>query len=227
MRVGHDLEGQRCKRIAVVGSPLDGVTRTGVHALDRRQVHRRRQVFDHCVEEWLHTLVLECRAAQNRRYLKFQSPLTNRRNDFLLRHILPYQKSFHNGIIYIRDSLHQFFSILLSQLPAFFRNVYNLIRLTLIIFLAVDIGLHFNQIDDPNKFGLCPHRQLHGNSIGLKPLLHLPDTIQKVSARAIHLIDESDSRNLIFSSLPPYRFRLRLNTAHRAENSDRTIKNPQ
>ena len=42
-------------------SPLDGL-----EALDRRHVERARQVVEHRVEQRLHALVLERRAAQHR-----------------------------------------------------------------------------------------------------------------------------------------------------------------
>ena len=64
-RVGHQLERQRRELLAVVGLAGDRLL-VVVHALDRRNVHRRRHEFDHGVEHALHALVLEGRAAQHR-----------------------------------------------------------------------------------------------------------------------------------------------------------------
>ena len=41
------------------------VVLVGVETLDRRNVERRRQIIDNCVEQRLHALVLEGRAAKN------------------------------------------------------------------------------------------------------------------------------------------------------------------
>ena len=65
-RVGHDLEGERGERLGVVGAALDRLVGAGPDALDRRHVGRRRQEVDHRVQERLHALVLEGRAAQHR-----------------------------------------------------------------------------------------------------------------------------------------------------------------
>ena len=57
--VGHDLEGQRGERLVVVGLALELFVALRVHAGDRREVDRRRQVVDDRVEQRLHALVLE------------------------------------------------------------------------------------------------------------------------------------------------------------------------
>ena len=65
-RIVHDLEGEhrrtaRCRRPA-----HDLFARLEVDALDRRHVERRRQIVDDRVEQRLHALVLEGRAAEHR-----------------------------------------------------------------------------------------------------------------------------------------------------------------
>ena len=62
----HDLEGEHGERI-VVGRTADGLfLGLEVDALDRLAIGRRRQVVDDRVEERLHALVLERRAAEHR-----------------------------------------------------------------------------------------------------------------------------------------------------------------
>ena len=64
-RVGHDLEDESREGRVVVGLALE----LGAHvvvALDRRDVERRREVVDDRVEQLLHALVLEGRAADDR-----------------------------------------------------------------------------------------------------------------------------------------------------------------
>ena len=64
-RVGHQLERQRGELLVVVGPARDRLL-VVVHALDRRNVDRRRHELDHGVEHALHALVLERGAAQHR-----------------------------------------------------------------------------------------------------------------------------------------------------------------
>jgi len=53
------LNAERCKGLVVGGVTDDLFVGARVHALDRGNVERRRQVVDDCVEQWLDTLVLE------------------------------------------------------------------------------------------------------------------------------------------------------------------------
>ena len=63
--VGHDLEDEARER-GVVLRLAPGLLAVLVDALDRRDVDRRREVLDDRVEELLHGLVLEGRAADDR-----------------------------------------------------------------------------------------------------------------------------------------------------------------
>ena len=67
-RVGHDLErpGRRTARCRSACGDDRLVRRAGSMPFDRRHVQRRRQVVDHRVQQRLHALVLEARAAEHR-----------------------------------------------------------------------------------------------------------------------------------------------------------------
>src|SRR5215472_9515720 len=74
-RVRHDLENECGERLFVVClTRLEGgpVRRP---ALDRRNIHRRRQKIHDGIEKRLDTFVLECGSAQNRRQLDRYRPL--------------------------------------------------------------------------------------------------------------------------------------------------------
>ena len=49
----------------------------------------------------------------------------------------------------------------------------------------------------------------------------------KIGPHPVHFIDKRNPRNAVLVGLPPHRFRLRLDTADSAENTDRTVENPQ
>ena len=64
--IAHDLEGERRHRLGVVGRRVDPLVGPRLQALHRRQIDRRRQEVHDRVEQRLHTLVLEGRAAEHR-----------------------------------------------------------------------------------------------------------------------------------------------------------------
>jgi hypothetical protein len=55
---------------------------------------------------------------------------------------------------------------------------------------------------------------------------HFHDT-EEVCSHAIHLVDESDFRNLVSVCLMPHCFGLRLDSAHPTEDADRAVENSQ
>ena len=88
-RVVHDLEREHRQRLVVVGVTLDLGIGLGVDALDGRNIGRRRQVLDDGVEQRLHALVLEGRAAEHREELDRDRALADQRADLVVVGILP------------------------------------------------------------------------------------------------------------------------------------------
>src|SRR5439155_747846 len=78
-RVGHDLERERGERLGVGGLAAEdlAVLAAGDDAFDGRHVERRGQVVDDRVEQRLDALVLERRAAQDRRELDLERGLAD------------------------------------------------------------------------------------------------------------------------------------------------------
>ncbi len=64
--VVHQLEGEHGQRLAVGGLAHRLFAGLDIDALDRRAVERRGQIVDYRIEQRLHALVLERRAAQHR-----------------------------------------------------------------------------------------------------------------------------------------------------------------
>ena len=65
-RIAHDLEGEPGKRLVVGRVAQHRLVGAHLDAVDRGDVGRRRQVGDDRIEQRLHALVLEGRAAQHR-----------------------------------------------------------------------------------------------------------------------------------------------------------------
>ena len=62
---------------------------------------------------------------------------------------------------------------------------------------------------------------------GLKPIAHGLQNLFKVGSYAVHLVNETEPRNLVVIGLTPNRFTLSLNTFNRTENDNGTVENSQ
>ena len=127
-RVGHDLERERRERLLVVGLALDlqrlRSLRVEIDARHRRNVERRRQVVDDGVEQRLHALVLERRAADDRHERRvflahrFDRALAQRGLDFVLGDRLAAQVLLEQLVVGLADLLDQLLAVLPAPLPA-------------------------------------------------------------------------------------------------------------
>ena len=88
-RVGHDFEGQRCKRLIVGSAPQNHFFGVGIRTFHRRNIDRRRQKINHRVEQRLNAFVLERRARQHRNDFQRQRRLADR-----LAHLFERERSF-------------------------------------------------------------------------------------------------------------------------------------
>ena len=61
--------------------------------------------------------------------------------------------------------------------------------------------------------------------VGTELRANIFNNVVKVGTSAVHLIDESNTRNAVFLSLAINSFRLRLNASNTAKNEDSTVKN--
>ena len=80
------------------------------------------------------------------------------------------------------------------------------------------------QIDNSAKLILGANRHLDRNRLRAQAFLDHIDGALEVGTSAIHLVDETDPRDMIFVGLPPNRFRLRLNAGNRIEHHHTTVE---
>ena len=88
-------------------------------------------------------------------------------------------------------------------------------------------GLHFDEIDDTFEVGFLTDRNLNRHGVRRETVTHLGDCGFKIRARAIHLVDKGNARNLVLIGLPPNCFGLRLNPADRTEDSAGAVEHAQ
>ena len=93
--------------------------------------------------------------------------------------------------------------------------------LELFLFLAhlvlVDDRFHRNQVDDAEEVALGADRQLDRDGVGAETIDHRLHAHVEVGARAVHLVDVGDPRDVVLVGLTPHRLRLRLDAGDRVE----------
>ncbi len=94
-------------------------------------------------------------------------------------------------------------------------------------FLIPDDGVHANEVNHAAKRIFTPQWQLHDQSPSPQTLLHHVNGLDKVCTSSVHLVDKRNSGHVILFRLTPYRLGLRLNPAHRTEQTHNPVQHPQ
>jgi len=110
--VGHDLERERREGLFIGGvANRRALARlgalVGLEALDRLHVERARQVVEDRVEQRLHALVLEARAAEDRRDRVGERGLADRGLDHRDRDLVILEDHLHELVVVVGDLLEQ------------------------------------------------------------------------------------------------------------------------
>ena len=115
MFVAHDLERQSGKGLVVRCLSRHQLAVLDAVADCSRDVDRRRQVVDDCVEQGLNALVLECGTAQNRKQLIVQDSGSQGCANFVCADFLGVEVLGHDVFVDIGHSFDQFFTRLGSR----------------------------------------------------------------------------------------------------------------
>ena len=84
-----------------------------------------------------------------------------------------------------------------------------------------------NKVYETFELVLGTDRENHRQSRCTEMLLDLRADREEVGARAVHLIDVTDTGNIVLVGLTPYGLRLGLHAAYGAERGDRTVEHAQ
>ena len=191
----------------------------------RRHVQRGRQVRDHGVQQGLHALVLERRAAQDRRELAGERRLADRRDQLRRRDLLLLEDQLHERVVVVRDLLEQVLAGRLGLLEQLARDLDH--RDVLAEVVVVDDGLHLDQVDDALEVALGADRQLDRHGVRAEAVDHRLHAALEVGADAVHLVDVGDARDLVLVGLAPDGLGLWLYTSNGVEQRDCTIEDAQ
>src|SRR5438093_8175717 len=234
-RVGHDLERERGERRVVGRRALDErlFLRVRIEADDGRDVQRRRQEVDDRVEQRLHALVLEGRAADDRHERRLAlapygavDALAEGRLDLVFGDLFALEVLLEDLVVGFADFLDQLLAVVLRVVHHVGRNraddVVGAHR-----FVVVRDRLHPDEVDHADEPVLGADGKLNRDRVGLELGDDLIEGALEVRPDAIHLVDEAPARHAVFVGLPPDGFRLRLDACDRVEHGDRAVEDAQ
>src|SRR5580658_1335160 len=222
--VVHYLERKRGEwRVVARPSLFDLVADLAHH---RRQVERRRQVINHRVEHWLHTLVAERGADDHRRQRHLEGGRSNCGANRGRLGMLALEIELHDLLVVIGERFDHLVAISGSLLFQLGRNLGDAI-LGAETILVPNQRLLIDQIDQPGELFLGANRQMQQQRRGLELVAHFLHDAFELGADAIHLVDERDAWHAILVRLAPDGFRLRLDAADRAEHGDRAVEHAE
>ena len=88
-------------------------------------------------------------------------------------------------------------------------------------------GLHLDEVYDTLEGLFSTDRNCHGAGSSTKDVLHLANNLEKVGTGAVHLVDITDTGNVILVGLTPNGFRLGLYTTDSAVGCYSTVKHAE
>ena len=125
-RVGHDLEAERGERLAVVSLADDLLFHVvGVVADHGRNIERAGQIIDHRVEQRLHALVLEGRAAEHREDVHRDGGLADAGLELRLGGLLALEEEMHDLVVGVGNGLDQVVTGLFGRLEQVGGNLFD------------------------------------------------------------------------------------------------------
>ncbi len=221
-RVGHDLEDEAGKRGVVLRLERD-LLAVLVEALRRRDVERGREVVADRVEELLHALVLEGRAADDGVQPPGDGRLAEGRANLVGRRGVPLHPLVHDRVVHLGDRLDEPLPVLVEHRLVVGRDAGRHELGAERVVLEV-VGLPLDEVDDPlERLGRAPWDLDRGRPGGELRDHHV-DALLEVGADAVHLVDEGDPGDPVAVRLPPDGLGLRLDAGDGVEYRDGPVQ---
>ena len=224
--VVHDLEGEHGEGILIRRMTNGLFLGLEVDALDLAAIDRRRQVVDDGVEQGLHALVLEGRAAEH----GMEGAALNRGADQTAQRLGvglgAFEIGLHRHVVHLDGGF--------DQLVAVFGSLVGEIGRDLLLFeggaqrLAVpDDRLHLDQVDHADEVELGPDRDLQADRLAGDAVDDVLDAAIEIGADLVHLVDEDDARHVVLVGLAPDGLGLRLDALVAVEHADGAVEHAQ
>ena len=155
VRVVHDLERQHRQRLGVERPAHRLLAGLHVDDVERLAVGRRGQIVDHGVEQRLHALVLEGRAAQHRIERARDRRLADQPLQRVDVGLLALEVGGHGVVVQLDRGLDHRRAVLGGLVGQVGRNLL-LAELGALVLAVPDQGLHLEEVDTPLKLDSAP-----------------------------------------------------------------------
>ena len=222
----HDFESKHGEGLFILGKTNGFFFGFEIDALDRFTIERRRQIVDNRIKQRLNAFVFEGRATQNRIEGTGHNSLTDQTLQHVFRRLFAVEIVGHGRIIELNSGLDQLQTVFFGLLKQVSRNFF-ITEAGAEIFIIPHNGFHANEIDNPFEEIFRTNRQLDADRLASNAINDFSHAVEEVSAGLVHLVDEHDTRNIVFVSLTPHGFGLWLNALVTVENADSTVEHSQ
>ena len=194
--------------------------------LDRRDVHRARQVVDDRVEQRLHALVLEGGAAEHRHDRAGGGRLADGALDLVEGQLLAGQVLLQQLLVVLHRRLDQLVPRLLDPLPVRLghRHLGERLAQGLVVEDDLDPAQH---VDVAGEHLARADRQLDRIRLLGEPVADHGEAAVEVGADPVHLVGEDDPGHAVAVGLAPDRLGLRLDAGHRVEQGHGAVEHPE
>ena len=186
-------------------------------AFNGARVEGRGEVCADCVEQALHALVLERRAADHRHEFHLQGSGAECALDFVDgdgRGVI--EVLGHEVVVVLGDFLEHLVTVLLGLVAQSGGDfLYGVVGAHGLV--VPEDSLHRDKVNNALEGLFGADGYLDGAGICSEHILELAHYFEEVGARAVHLVDVTDTRNVVLVGLTPYRLGLGLYAADGAE----------
>ena len=225
--VGEKLEHQTGKGFLVVAMAFHNFFGlAGNVAGHGRDVHRRRQVVHHGVQQGLHTHVAEGGTQQHRHDVAGNGGLADAGDDFFFGKGLAGKVLFEQGFVFLGHGFQHLVMLFVVKILHVGRHVFNAEFRALGAFVKTD-GMPAHQIHHAFKFVFAADGQLQRHGLGAKAVVNHLHAAEEVGADTVHLVHKADAGDIVAVSLTPHGFRLGFHAGNSVEHAHGTVEHAQ
>ena len=177
------------------------------------------------VQRFLNTLVFERSAHQHWNDLLCNGRTANDRTNLIDADFRFFQKSGHQIVVMQRQLFQH---VAASRFGRFFILSRDRLPDDVVAFFAFkEDGFHADQIDYALKCGFETHRDLQRHGIAAQFILHGRHHFDRIGTRAVHFVNERNTRHTVTPHLTVNGQGLALNSTNRTQYQNRAVENSQ
>lgn len=220
------LESQTDKGERVVGDELDSLLISDLVESSVFNLARIGEVVANSIEHGLDSLIGESRTHHDRRELAGNSGAANSTLDLFVGRLLLVEEELSHFVVDISKLLNEDLALLFGETLQVSGQLVGSADLEATSSFKVH-GLHLDQVNNTLELVFGTDGDLNSSRGNLELGVDLLNSLPRVGAHTVHLVDEGDSGDIVTLHLTIDGNGLRLNTANGAQNHDGTIENSE